>query len=64
MRYKKCIKNVFDIKTIFYGYTSLKILPNISKLETHNLENISGICDGCNSYLNHLFLLFLRVYYI
>ena len=34
---------------LFYGCSSLKSLPNISKWNTNNVTNIAGIFTGCSS---------------
>ena len=37
------------IKGLFYGCSSLKELPDISKWNISNITNISGLFDGCSS---------------
>ena len=52
------IKEEIDISFMFYGCSSLKKLPDISKWDILNIKNISGLFSGCIS-LQELIIYFL-----
>ena len=53
---KSIWKNIQKIKCMFYGCSSLKSLPDLSKLKTNNITNMNMMLYGCSSlkYLTDL----------
>ena len=48
----KGIENITNMRHMFYGYSSLLNLPDISKWNTNNVTNMSCMLSECSSLLN------------
>ena len=46
------MKDVTSLNHMFYGCNSLKLLPDISKWNTSNVNNMNKMFNGCNSLIS------------